>query len=104
MDKPSLPAAPLRPARTPSPELQARRDVHWHKTRRLTAILLLIWLLTGFLTVFYARELLHLNLFGWPLPFYMAAQGASLVYLAIIAFYAWRMRRLDRDFHAEEKT
>jgi putative solute:sodium symporter small subunit len=26
----------------------------------------------------------------------MAAQGASLVSLAIIAVYAWRMRRLDR--------
>ncbi|MCC7695204.1 MULTISPECIES: DUF4212 domain-containing protein [Janthinobacterium] len=99
MDKPSPPAVPLR---TPNSELQSRRDIHWRKTRRLTAILLLVWLLTGFLTVFYARELLHLNLFGWPLPFYMAAQGASLVYLAIIAFYAWRMQRLDRAFHAEE--
>ncbi|MEG1117256.1 MAG: DUF4212 domain-containing protein [Janthinobacterium sp.] len=82
--------------------LLARRAAHWQATQRLTIVLLLVWLLTGFLTVFYARELLHLNLFGWPLPFYMAAQGASLVYLAIIAFYAWRMRRLDRDFHAEE--
>jgi putative solute:sodium symporter small subunit len=104
MDKPSAPAAPVRPARTTSPELQLRLDAHWNKTRRLTAILLVIWLLTGFLTVFYARELLHLNLFGWPLPFYMAAQGASLVYLAIIAFYAWRMRKLDRAFHVGENT
>lgn len=104
MDKPSPPVPPARPARAPSPELQARLDLHWQKTRRLTAILLLVWLLTGFLTVFYARELLHLNLFGWPLPFYMAAQGASLVYLAIIAVYAWRMRRLDRAFHAEEQA
>lgn len=80
--------------------LQARRAAHWQATQRLTVVLLLVWLLTGCLTVFYARELLHLQLFGWPLPFYMAAQGASLVYLAIIAFYAWRMRRLDRQFHA----
>jgi putative solute:sodium symporter small subunit len=28
----------------------------------------------------------------------MAAQGASLAYLAIIGAYAWRMRRLDREF------
>lgn len=88
----------------PSPALQQRLDTHWHKTWRLTVILLMIWLLTGFLTVFFARELLHLNLFGWPLPFYMAAQGASLVYLAIIGLYAWRMRRLDRDFHAGEEA
>ena len=104
MDKPSLPAAPTRPPQAPGPALQQRRDAHWKKTRRLTAILLSIWLLTGVLTVFFARELLHLNLFGWPLPFYMAAQGASLVYLAILGCYAWRMRRLDRAFHAEEQA
>ena len=80
--------------------LLARRAAHWQATQRLTIVLLLVWLLTGFLTVFYARELLHLQLFGWPLPFYMAAQGASLVYLAIIGCYAWRMRRLDQQFHA----
>ena len=70
---------------------------HWDKTRRLTAILLLAWLLTGFGAVFFARELAGLTIFGWPLSFYLAAQGASLVYLALIGIYAWRMRRLDRQ-------
>ncbi|ELX11013.1 solute:sodium symporter small subunit [Janthinobacterium sp. HH01] len=72
------------------------RARHWHKTRRLTAILLLVWLATGFCAAFFARELTGLSVFGWPLSFYLAAQGASLVYLAILAIYAWRMRRLDR--------
>ncbi|HAT30586.1 MAG TPA: DUF4212 domain-containing protein [Janthinobacterium sp.] len=75
----------------------AARAEHWRKTRRLTVILLMIWLFTGFFTVFYARELFQFTLFGWPLSFYMAAQGSSLIYLAIIAFYARRMRRLDRQ-------
>lgn len=70
---------------------------HWDKTRRLTAVLLLVWLLTGFGAVFFARELAGLTIFGWPLSFYLAAQGASLVYLALIGIYAWRMRRLDRQ-------
>jgi putative solute:sodium symporter small subunit len=48
--------------------------------------------------VFFARDLAHLSVFGWPLSFYLAAQGASLTYLAIIGVYAWRMRILDRDF------
>jgi len=63
----------------------------------MTALLLLVWLGTGFGTVFFARELSRFELFGWPLSFYMAAQGASLVSLAIIGFYAWRMRRLERE-------
>ncbi len=75
-----------------------RRAVHWKKTQKLTAVLLVLWLFTGFCTVFFARDLAGLELFGWPLPFYLAAQGSLLVYLAILAVYAWRMRRLDQQY------
>ena len=75
-----------------------QRAAHWRRKRRLTIVLLAVWLLTGFCTVFYARQLSHFTVFGWPLSFYMAAQGSSLVYLALIAFYAWRMRVLERPF------
>jgi putative solute:sodium symporter small subunit len=78
--------------------IAAARAAHWQQTRRITAILLALWLATGAGTVFFARDLAHLSLFGWPLSFYMAAQGASLVYLGIIGGYAWTMRRLDREF------
>ncbi|MFD2273578.1 DUF4212 domain-containing protein [Undibacterium arcticum] len=47
--------------------------------------------------IFFARQLATLQLFGWPVSFYMAAQGAVLVYVLIVAFYAWRMQRLDRQ-------
>ncbi|KQW89174.1 hypothetical protein ASC94_22250 [Massilia sp. Root418] len=92
---PDLPGAGHAPG-----SLRARRALHWRTTRRLTAALLLLWLGTSFGAVFFARELTGLMLFGWPLSFYLAAQGASLVYLAIIGAYAWRMRRLDRQFAA----
>jgi putative solute:sodium symporter small subunit len=76
----------------------AARALHWERARRLTLVLLLLWLATGFCTVFFARDLAHLSVFGWPLSFYLAAQGASLIYLVIIGIYAWRMRVLDREF------
>ena len=76
----------------------AARAAHWGRARRLVALLLALWLATSFCTVFFARDLAHLSVFGWPLSFYLAAQGASLTYLAIIGAYAWRMRILDRDF------
>jgi putative solute:sodium symporter small subunit len=78
----------------------AARAAHWQRTRRVTCLLLALWLATGVGTVFFARDLAHLTLFGWPLSFYMAAQGASLVYLAIIGGYALHMRKLDREFAA----
>lgn len=86
-------------------QLLAARALHWRQTRRLTAVLLALWVATGFCTVFFARELARITVFGWPLSFYMAAQGAALVCLAIIGLYAWRMRRLDAVYaRALEET
>ena len=76
------------------------KQQHWHRVRSMTAGLLVLWLLTTFCAAFLARELAGLSVFGWPLSFYLAAQGASLVYLAIIGAYAWRMRRLDQAAQA----
>ncbi|MES2316542.1 MAG: sodium/substrate symporter small subunit [Pseudomonadota bacterium] len=86
---------------SPSPELQrllAARAAHWQRTRRLTVLLLALWLGTTFGTVFFARELAAMSVAGWPLSFYLAAQGAALVYLAILGAYALAMNRIDRRF------
>ncbi|MBQ5939358.1 MULTISPECIES: DUF4212 domain-containing protein [unclassified Massilia] len=76
------------------------REAHWRRTRRMTAVLLALWLVAGFGTVFFARELAGVSVFGWPLSFYMAAQGVSLLSLATIGLYAWRMRSLERRYRA----
>jgi len=78
--------------------LLAARAAHWRTTRRVTTLLLALWLATSFGAVWFARDLQHWTVFGWPLSFYMAAQGASLVYLAVIGAYAWLMRRADRRY------
>jgi putative solute:sodium symporter small subunit len=46
--------------------------------------------------IFFARELAGFTFFGWPVSFYMAAQGTTLIYVGIVGCYAWRMRRFDR--------
>jgi putative solute:sodium symporter small subunit len=97
---PETPPAPVHPEPEQEPRraLAAARAAHWRRTRRFTALLLALWLATSFCTVFFARELAQWSVFGWPLSFYMAAQGSTLAYLAIIGGYAWRMRRLDRRY------
>jgi putative solute:sodium symporter small subunit len=81
--------------------LLAARSRHWQRTRRLTFVLLAAWLAATFCSVFFARELAGLSLFGWPLSFYLAAQGAALIYLAILGAYAAGMRRFDRRYAHE---
>ena len=78
-----------------------RLALYWARTLRMTGLLLAVWVLVTFVAGWFAREL-SFTLFGWPFSFYMAAQGALLVYLAIICIYSRYMNRLDREFGVEE--
>jgi putative solute:sodium symporter small subunit len=81
--------------------LLGARARHWQRTRRLTFALLAVWLAASFCSVYFARELAGFTVFGWPLSFYLAAQGAALIYLAILGAYAAGMRRFDRRYRHE---
>ncbi len=74
----------------------ATPDLLWRRTRRFTVLLFLLWLIPTFVVIFFARELNHLTLFGWPLSFYMAAQGLTLLYVVLVGLYAWYMNRMER--------
>ncbi len=80
-------------------------DIHrdyWRKNLRITALLLAIWFVATFVVIYYARELATINFFGWPLSFYMAAQGSLIIYVLIIGFYAMYMNKLDIEHGVDE--
>ncbi len=76
----------------------AQPDIYWQKTRRLTIFLLIVWAFVTFVMNWYARELNAVVIFGFPLGFYMGAQGELLIYLLIIWYYNRKMRQLDAEY------
>lgn len=68
----------------------------------MTAILLVIWFVVTFVASYYSRELNALTIFGFPFGFYMGAQGALLIYVLIIGFYARYMNALDKAYGVRE--
>ena len=81
--------------------MNASHEKYWRRARTLTLILLAIWLLTTISVVAFARQLATVSLWGWPLHYYFASQGATLVYLVIVGVYAWVMQRLDAAINSE---
>ncbi|QHE91166.1 DUF4212 domain-containing protein [Pandoraea fibrosis] len=74
---------------------------HWRRTLRLVAVLMVIGFGVTFVPQFWAREWASLRFAGWPLPFYMGAQGAILIDIGLIVIYAWLQRRNDARYHRE---
>ncbi|MBV8500670.1 MAG: DUF4212 domain-containing protein [Paucibacter sp.] len=68
-------------------------DLRWRRMRRLSLSLLLVWAIAGFGLVYFARSLNSQNFLGWPLGFWIAAQGALLIFLLIVVVYAWAADR-----------
>jgi putative solute:sodium symporter small subunit len=54
-----------------------------------------IWATVTFGIGYFAREL-DFTMLGWPFSFWVGAQGALIVYVALVACYAKAMNRLDR--------
>ena len=83
-------------------QLTNKQQEYWSKNLRITAILLFIWFVATFVMGYFARPLNEFNFFGWPLAFYMAAQGSLIIYVLIIWYYARRMNQLDKEYGVHE--
>jgi putative solute:sodium symporter small subunit len=83
-------------------QLSERHKEYWHKNLVITAILLSIWFVVTFVEAWYARELNQFSFMGFPLGFYMSAQGSLIVYVVLIGVYAWYMNRLDKEYEVDE--
>ena len=82
-------------------QLTESHKQYWSKNLRITAILLFIWFVETFVVGFYARDL-NFNFFGWPFSFWVGAQGALVIYVLIIAYYAHYMNNLDKEYDCAE--
>ena len=56
--------------------------------------LLAVWFAASFGVVFFARDL-GAVVAGWPLGYWLAAQGSVFIFIAIVAVFAWLANRRD---------
>ena len=76
--------------------------LYWRKNLTITAILLALWFVVTYVVGYLARDL-SFTFFGWPFSFWMGAQGALVIYVIIIWYYARAMNRLDQEHGVAEE-
>lgn len=85
------------------PASRDRSEGYWRSNLRLQLALLAIWALAGYvLSIFLARPLNELTVYGFPVAFWFAQQGAIFVFVILIFLYAWRMDHVDHEYGVEE--
>lgn len=81
----------------PAAQIDRLRARYWLRTCLLTAALLMLWFGMTFASGYFADTLNAYDFLGFPLGFYLSAQGNLIGYLAIILVYAKIMNRMDRE-------
>jgi putative solute:sodium symporter small subunit len=87
------------------PDSKANEEAHWQKTTRLMLTHLGIWLFFGYIIHFFVVPLnkIVIPILGFPLGFYMAAQGSLIVFVVMLFVFAKQQNAIDREFgYAEE--
>ena len=71
---------------------------------RLTTILLIIWFVVTYLVSgLWAGWLNQFSFLGFPLGYYMAAQGSLAIFVIEIAVYAYLMNKKDIEYGIREE-
>jgi putative solute:sodium symporter small subunit len=82
-----------------------QRDSYWKYNVKLTATLLAIWFfVTYLLGGLWAGALNQIVIIGFPLGYWVAAQGSLAIFVIEIAIYAKLMNAKDLEYGIREEA
>ena len=80
----------------------AQRDAYWQKTSRLMWTIMALWVIFSFVILAFAVQLNDVVIWGFPLGFYMAAQGSLVSYVVLCVWNASAQNKIDEEFGVAE--
>lgn len=78
------------------------RDAWWAKTKRLMIVSLAIWAVFSIVMSFFASGLNDTVFLGFPLGYFMGAQGSLIVFVVLVFWFSGRQNSVDHEFGVAE--
>ena len=83
---------------------EKQKESYWRYNVRLTTVLITIWFVVTYLiSGLWAGALNQFSFLGFPLGYYMAAQGSLAIFVIEIAVYAHLMNKKDLEYGIQEE-
>lgn len=79
-----------------------RQEEYWTRTRSLMLTILVLWFFFSFVVHLFAVQLNSIVILGFPLGFYMAAQGSLIAFVILCFWNASAQNKIDEEFGVAE--
>ena len=76
---------------------QGNGQRHWARTTTLMWVMLILWIFFSFIIHMFVHQLNTIKFLGFPLGFYMAAQGSLIIFVAMLFWFARAQDKIDRE-------
>ena len=76
---------------------------HWEKTKGLMIITLAIWFFFGYVIFMFGESINSLSFLGYPLAYYMCAQGSIVAFVVLLFWSANKQEKIDEEFGFTER-
>jgi putative solute:sodium symporter small subunit len=76
---------------------------YWGKTSKLMWTILALWFFFSFVVHFFAVSLNEIRVLGFPLGFYMAAQGSLIAFVVLCFWNASAQNKIDEEFGVSDE-
>ena len=80
----------------------AKMQRYWSKTSRLMWTIFALWIFFSFVAPLLAIQLNAVKFLGFPLGFYMAAQGSLIAFVVLCIWNAVAQNKIDEEFGVHE--
>jgi putative solute:sodium symporter small subunit len=93
-----MPMANTSPTLTPE-----KAAAYWSRTSKLMWTLLALWFVFSFVVHYFAPGLNKVRILGFPLGFYMAAQGSLIAFVIMCFWNAKAQTKIDEEFGVSDE-
>ena len=81
----------------------SQQTAYWEKTRGLMLVILAAWFVFSFVIHFWAPQLNQIRILGFPLGYYMAAQGSLIAFVLMCVWNAKSQDKIDHEFGVQDE-
>ena len=81
----------------------SNKEKHWEKSKNHMIITLIIWFFFSTVIFMFGAEINSMTFLGYPLAYYMTAQGSLLAFVVMLFWTANKQEKIDEEHGFSER-